>query len=188
MDELTIKNVIEALEADKTDLHEQIVQIEKILDRHYSQLMRLEEKKKLTSNELGLFNSEPENGKLTRLTRTRFPDKNIFPHDEHLHVQIKYVLKHIGRAIRKPDLQIEYKRLSGKDNKLDTAIRKMKIGGKLVTAKYNNTWTQTYYGLPNWVVIKGDKKVFLEANQPSKQDLPTGLNTLEWIKIKEELL
>lgn len=106
-----------------------------------------------------------------------------FPHDEHIHDQIIYVLNAIGKATRKPGLEKEYKKHSGSDKPINFSIRKMKEAGKLVTAKFNNSWAQTFYGLPEWVEEdKFNIKLFKEENEPSKKDLPNGLSTLEWLK------
>lgn len=171
MDQKQINEIVRALEADKEDLKNQIAQIDLILDRHRATLMRF--KQKDVPNEM--FNEEPSTGKLQPTFHTNFP------HDEHVHDQIIYVIKNIGRAARKPDIQAEYEKLSGKDKKIEFALRKMKEEEKVVGAKFNSAWTQTFYVLPEWISSDGEKKVIAEQYRPSKKDLPSGLNTLEWI-------
>jgi hypothetical protein len=169
MTEKDIRNAISILELDKEDLQNQIEQIDLILDRYESQLMRIESKK----------------GKTKTMTRTKFPssnESNLFPINESLPNQITFVMNSIGIVTRLPDIEKKYKELSGNDRIIRNVARRMKEEGELVAAKFNNANMLTFYGLPEWVETneEGDK-TYIINRRPSKEDLTSGYNTIKFI-------
>jgi hypothetical protein len=111
-----------------------------------------------------------------------------FPRDEGTDEQVIYTLRKIGRAIRKPDLEAEFnKAKGGGTTNLQAALKRMLDEGKLVAAKFKNSWTLVFYGLPEWTEIDGQgKKTFKEEFRPSGKDLPNGFNTINFYLEEEK--
>lgn len=164
MNESEIKQAIEILKKDRSDLYGQITLLDNVIDRYEAQLLKLQ------SNRFQI-------GTAPSASTAEYSD---FPTDARVEEQIIYLLERIGHAVRLPDLEAIYKKLVPNGEMYHIA-RRMRIEGRLVAAKYNNANTKTYYGLPNWVEKGQNGTCYKPEHEPSRNDLPVGRNDFEFL-------
>ncbi|WP_339814186.1 hypothetical protein [uncultured Imperialibacter sp.] len=173
MDENEIKNLISALEAEEADLESQLAEVASILKRQREKLILIKERNRTSAVSPDELQRKTFTNLLTKVTHPNFPSQ------EHLHDQIEFVMRELGRSVRKNDVVKKYEELSPEANSIEWTLRKMRKDEKIIAVKFNGN--QIFYLLPEWVTMVDGKKAIKEQYRPSKKDLPTGYNTLEWI-------
>lgn len=185
MTENDILRVLNSLKQEKEQVRAQLEHLDSVVAWYETKLLRNGQSTTGIANNIAtpIF-SEVSNpiSQITPASPLQTSKKySDFPENESIEAQITYLLEKVGRVIRFPDLEKEYTEASGTEKNIKNHCRSMRGNGRLVAAKFNNAWTLLFYGLPEWIEVDDNgKKTFKEEFRPSKSDLSTGYNTINF--------
>lgn len=177
MEEKDIRDAVNIFEKQKKELLSKVEVIDSMLEDYQFKLMKIQQRK---GDSPFIGSIEQHKIKEIVLVDDSVIDSD-FPVEDLIDDQIIYVFNKLSVARRLPDVENEFKKLSGTDRVISSTARRMKVDGKLVAAKFNNSNRQAFWGLPEWVENIEGKKTYKEERRPSKSELQSGYNTIEFL-------